>query len=91
MFLKSIELRWAGELSYTEEQLFDAGRNACDQMKDGSRTREVVTPDLEGISADNQHALAVAAKDGLCRELIPDALDASEIPDRRSQMPSIDD
>lgn len=81
LFVKSINYRWIGEQQFSEAELIDAGREACDQMRDGTDSLETKSG-LDGISDENEHAVAVAAKDGFCPELQHEALAPSEMPER---------
>lgn len=81
LFVKSINFRWVGEQQFSETELIDAGRDACAQMRDGVDSLETKSG-LEGVSDENEHAIAVAAKDGFCAELQHEALAPSELPER---------
>lgn len=81
LFVKSINFRWIGEQQFSETELIDAGRDACEQMRDGVDSLETKSG-LEGVSDENEHAIAVAAKDGFCAELQHEALAPSELPER---------
>ena len=80
LFLKSVNYRWIGEQQFSDADLLNAGRDACNQMRDGADVLDVES-DLRGISEENQDALAVAAQDGFCSDLQRGALKPSEIPD----------